>query len=99
MNANERIRAEELKREFIAVSQYRCQVCGGIMKLPQLAHRIPKRKCYLKKYGRQVIHHRFNLAVVCSLKCNAAVLLDPATHPIEAAELIKKIREDLRNGN
>ena len=61
----------------------------------QLAHRIPKAKSYLKKYGKEVIHHKLNLATVCSLKCNDAVLLDPKTHPIEAQELIEKINEVL----
>ena len=41
-------------------------------------------KSYLKQYGKEVIHPPLNLATVCSLKCNDAVLLDPKTHPIEA---------------
>lgn len=98
MTAAEMLEAEEQKRMIIARQGCKCKVCGRIMTLPQIAHRIPKRKCYLKKYGREVIHHRFNLVAVCCLRCNAAVLLDPATHPIEAGQLIKQIREDLKNG-
>jgi ketosteroid isomerase-like protein len=52
----------------------------------------------LKQYGKEVINHPLNLATVCSLKCNDAVLLDPKTHPIEARELIEKIKEELKNG-
>ena len=61
----------------------------------QLAHICPATKSYLKKYGKEVIHHPLNLATVCSLKCNDAVLLDPKTHPIEAKELIDRIKEAL----
>jgi hypothetical protein len=75
----------------------RCEVCGEPLHLSnlQIAHRIPKAKNYLKKYGKEVIHHPLNLATVCSLKCNDAVLLDPKTHPIEAQELIRKIKDAL----
>jgi hypothetical protein len=73
-----------------------CAVCKKPLTLDnaQYAHRIPKHKKYIKKYGKEVINSRFNLALVCSLKCNCAVLLDPATHPVEAAELIKQIKEE-----
>ena len=60
----------------------------------QLAHKIPATKGYLKRYGKEVIHHPLNLATVCSLKCNDAVLLDPKTHPIEAEELIRRIKNE-----
>lgn len=72
-----------------------CEVCKNRMPFSQaqLAHRIPATKAYIKQYGAAVIHHQLNLALVDCLKCNAAVLLDPKTHPVEAAELINKIRE------
>jgi len=85
------------RKNFLVAMAGKCQVCGVSLfgKIPQLAHRIPKKKAYLKKYGRAVIHHPLNLRVVCSLRCNSACLLDPATHPIEARELVRKIREAL----
>ena len=73
----------------------RCEVCGKQLTLDtcQLAHRIPKTKYNLKTYGAKVIHHDLNLAVVCSLQCNSAVLCNIATNPVEAGWIIKKIRE------
>ncbi|MHC1623303.1 MAG: hypothetical protein ACXQTR_01780 [Candidatus Methanospirareceae archaeon] len=73
-----------------------CEVCGKPVTLQtaQLAHRIPKTKGYIKRYGSEVIHHDLNIAVVCSLRCNSAVLLDPSTHPIEAQDLVQRIRHD-----
>jgi len=60
----------------------------------QIAHRIPQTKRNLKVYGKAILHHPLNLATVCSLKCNSAVLLSPATHPLEANELIRKIKNE-----
>ncbi len=87
--------ANEQREYLIRLTGGKCQKCGALLRVPQLAHRIPKHKKYLKKYGREVIHHPLNFRVVCSLRCNAACLLDPATHPIEAGELINKILGDL----
>ncbi len=77
-------------------SRGKCENCGKPMQFDkaQISHKIPQYKRYLKKWGEEVIHHPLNLAVVCSLKCNSAVLLDPATRPIEAQELIRRIRND-----
>jgi hypothetical protein len=71
----------------------KCEVCGAELHIGncQLAHRIPSTKYNLKKYGKKVIHSTLNLATVCCLKCNDAVLLSPATHPLEAEELIRRI--------
>ena len=73
----------------------RCEVCGKQLTLEscQLAHRIPKTKYNLKTYGAKVIHHDLNLAVVCSLRCNSAVLCNIATNPVEAGRIISEIRE------
>lgn len=97
MTERERLDAWEQKIALIERAGGRCEVCGASLTHPQVAHRIPKFKRYLKRWGKAVIHHPLNLAVVCSLKCNSAVLLDPATHPIEAEELIDKIMQNLNN--
>jgi hypothetical protein len=60
----------------------------------QLAHRIPQRKHFLRKYGKDVIHHRFNVRAVCSERCNAAVSI--AQQPEEIEELVRQIRADLQ---
>ena len=83
----------EKKIYLLAKNGGQCEVCHQPLALSdcQLAHRIPQTKNNLKTYGKTVLHHEYNLAAVCSLGCNSAVLLSPATHPIEAAELITKI--------
>ncbi len=92
----------ELNQEKIRhlVQNRYCPVCKKNMLeeycQPQWAHRIPQTKMNLKKYGAEVIHHIKNRVLVCSLKCNSAVLLSPATHPIEAEELVREIQEDLK---
>ena len=60
---------------------------------PQLAHRIPKTKAWLKKYGDDIIDHDLNLELVCSLECNASVLIDKKD--LLRENLITKIKETL----
>ena len=95
MKGSEKLKAEEQKFSILNQQHGICGVCGIPMLRPQIAHRIPKTKYNLKTYGKEVIHHRFNLVAVCSLKCNSDVLLSPATHPIEAKALIDKIKREL----
>ena len=88
----------EMKIYLLTKNGGRCEVCHQPLSLSdcQLAHRIPQTKYNLKTYGKTVLHHEFNLAAVCSLGCNSAVLLSPATHPIEAKALIGRIQDDLK---
>jgi uncharacterized membrane protein YccC len=95
MTGRQRLEAMEQRTRLINRARGRCEVCGKMLVNPQVAHRVPQHKRYLRRYGKAVIHHPLNLKVVCSLRCNSAVLLDPATHPIEAEELIQRIKEDL----
>lgn len=95
MTGLEKLEAYEMKIRICNEQKNRCKVCGEFMYFPQIAHRIPKTKAYLKRWGKEIIHHRLNLVAVCGLRCNAAVLLDPATHPIEAEALVEQIRSDL----
>ncbi len=87
----------EKKIYLLAKQGGRCENCHRPLALSdcQLAHRIPQTKYNLRTYGKTVLHHEYNLAAVCSLRCNSAVLLSPATHPIEAAELVTKIQMSL----
>ena len=85
------------RARLYARSQGFCESCGKpLTEGFQLAHVIPQTKHNLKEYGKEVIHHDLNLKVVCSLKCNAAVLRNLATHPVEGQELIGRIQEDLK---
>ena len=43
----------------------RCAYPGCDEPMQFLAHRISKSKAMLKRYGKEVIHHRFNLMGVC----------------------------------
>jgi hypothetical protein len=63
---------------------------------PQLAHRIPKKKHLLERYGAQVIHHELNLVPVCSLGCNAKV--DIGGFPQEIEKLASRIQSELARG-
>jgi 5-methylcytosine-specific restriction endonuclease McrA len=79
--------------ELFERDSWQCQVCGGPLTTPQLAHRIGQRKQFLKLYGSQIIHHPLNLVSVCSLKCNAHV--DISNRPADIADLVRQIKEEL----
>lgn len=97
MTERESFKCSELKRQMLIESDYKCQVCGRPLDLScQLAHIIPNTKYNLKKYGKDLIHHKLNFKIVCSLKCNAAVLI--GNNFQEEAELIKRIKKGLNNG-
>ncbi len=87
----------EMKIYLLAKNGGQCEVCHQPLALSdcQLAHRIPQTKYNLRTYGKTVLHHEYNLAAVCSLGCNSAVLLSPATHPIEAKALIGRIQKNI----
>ncbi len=87
----------EMKIYLLAKNGGQCEVCHQPLALSdcQLAHRIPQTKYNLRTYGKTVLHHEYNLAAVCSLGCNSAVLLSPANHPIEAKALIGRIKKNI----
>lgn len=97
MTGSQKQEANDKKLEMYIKAGCRCFECGRHLRLSeaQLAHRIPKHKKYLKKYGPDVIHHELNMRISCS-GCNSVALLDPATHPVEVAELVDRIREELK---
>ena len=93
--------AFEIQENRLAIFQrdnWRCTVCGEHIlqtdKHPQLAHLIPKTKPNIKKYSGEVIHHKYNLKTVCSLKCNSAVNI--GHKPILINSLVKRIQNDLK---
>ena len=92
----------ELEKDKMRTLFYQriCPVCKRNMILescePQWAHKIPQTKANIKYFGNEVIHHRLNRELVCSLKCNSSVLINPATRPLKAARLLEKISEDLK---
>ncbi len=97
MNVVEKEKAQETKRQLYYKQGGRCATCG--MRLAggfDLAHKIPQTKTNLKKYGKEVIHHPLNMACTCHrADCNDAQMINPATRPVEAEELVKKIKKAL----
>lgn len=93
MTEREAFTLDETRRYVYARAGYRCEVCGGLLNVPQLAHRIPQTASNLKRYGKKIIHHPVNLIAACSLRCNAAV--DIRNHPAEIAAIVAKIKEEL----
>lgn len=93
MTDRERIEVSELKVAMIHRAGGRCEVCGSDVGPynTQLAHRIPQSNANLKKYGKEIVHHHYNLAVTCGLECNGAVIV----HGLEEERLVARIRDDL----
>lgn len=58
-----------------------------------MSHRIPQRKHFVKRYGKDVVHHPLNFAACCGLTCNNKVSI--GNHPVAIEQLVAEIREDL----
>ncbi len=93
MTEREKFEANEKKERIYYARGGVCEFCRKSVTLAecQLAHRIPKSKMFLKKYGKKVIHSAGNLALTCSLKCNAAVNI--GNNPGAIEELVAEIEE------
>lgn len=74
-----------------------CATCGARLGLfeGELAHRVPQTKGNIRKYGKAVIHHVDNLALVCrgSDRCNSGA--DIRNHPVAVRELVAIIESQL----
>lgn len=94
MKERDQLIAEEQKRQIIADHGFACIKCGAPAIF--LAHRIAKTKANLRKYGQEVIHHRYNLLPVCSNSgCNSAQNL--GNRPMEADKLAAQIRKHIES--
>ena len=73
-----------------------CFVCGSFLSVgqPQLAHKLAKTKANIAKYGLVIIDSEYNVELVCSLKCNASVLIG-AGRQARIDRHIESIREKL----
>ena len=74
-----------------------CEVCGKYIPMNdfEIAHRIPNSPTWLKKYGKEIIDHKFNKAVTHKA-CNASVLL--ANQIVEREKLVDRILADIDKG-
>jgi len=74
-----------------------CQICGRRLShpnaIPQLGHKINQSKVYIRKYGKEVIHHPLNLVATCCLKCNSAVSINGKHLLVE--KLVEKIQKEI----
>ena len=76
---------------------YRCQSCGCSVftnGTEQLAHRVPKRKHLVRRYGEAAIHHPLNLAAACSLRCNGRLQLHASEWPDWMAHVQEALTEE-----
>ena len=94
MTGRDKLDAIERRQGLFERDGYICQVCGNpFYQNGQLAHRISKSIMNIKKYGDNVVNHRFNLVSVCSLTCNDKCNI--GFQPVKVAELVERIKEDL----
>lgn len=75
MTEREEFEFQEMFTRVAAAQGWCCAVCGRPLAVShaQWAHIIPQSKANIRKYGKAVIHHHMNGAVVCSLACNDAM--------------------------
>lgn len=92
MNQRESFEASEQKRQIIAERQV-CEFCGEPG--TQLAHRIINSAANIRNYGKAIIHHPLNTALVCGLKCNAKANIEH--DPLEKWRLLKQIQKELEH--
>jgi hypothetical protein len=88
----------EMKMELWHDQGGACWTCRepiGVMD-GELAHRIPQRKWCLKRYGAAVVHHKLNMRLTHSGRCNDAVSM--AGRPMEmlAMEIEDAVRKGVR---
>ena len=69
MTGKDKFDANEKKEQILLKAGYQCRSCGK--PAMSLAHRIAQTKSNLKKYGKEIIHHEYNLVAVCERQaCN-----------------------------
>jgi len=85
---------EENIKEILDRDNWICQHCGAYA--VQVAHRISKSKINIKRFGKEIIHHAFNLAGVCCLYCNSRFNIE--NNPEKKNKLIQLIKNSLKTG-
>lgn len=99
MTEKEQFELAQLKEQIYIRDKGICQYCGNPVVFPgELAHRIPQTKANIKKFGKRVIHHSYNLALVCPGKprCNDGVMIGQDL--LEEHKLLARIAKALRKG-
>jgi hypothetical protein len=92
---------QETRLRIFNRDNWKCTQCGLRLSheraVAQLAHVLPQKKMYIKKYGNDIIHHDLNMLSVCGLKCNSKVDINGKDALIE--KHVQKIREAIDNEN
>ena len=100
MTGKKPIAEYDLKKRYILHKQgMKCFTCKKLFTNyleVQLAHRLIRSKPNLKLYGYEIIDHVLNLRATHGGACNDAVIINRATKPIEALELIKEIEDNIK---
>jgi hypothetical protein len=88
----------ETRHKVYSAAGCRCVVCGKPLDWQTFhqAHVIPQRVHWMRKYGRQIIHHWYNMRATCPTdRCNNAVSLGNNEHLVEQhAQLVREIIEE-----
>jgi 5-methylcytosine-specific restriction endonuclease McrA len=76
-----------------------CGSCGKPINVTdsELAHRIPKRRWTLAKWGPMILHHRKNLVLTHPGACNDAASI--GNHPVEMDRLAREIGDGILDGS
>ena len=77
----------------------KCETCGATLDVSNfhLAHIIPQRKHWVKKYGKSIIHHRLNFRATCPTDlCNNDASLGNNAYTVE--QHAQKIKGVIRDG-
>ena len=93
MTDRDRLALTETKERLGEEQGWLCYVCEKPIKLDtcHFAHILPQDKVHMRRYGKDVIHHRLNGRLTCGLKCNAKVQINYVGHPVAADEQAERI--------
>lgn len=92
MTTRQKADAEEMRQDLFNAANWICLVCQKSLVhygTAQLAHRVPRRKSMLMRWGEEVINHPLNMVPVCSLKCNDSVSL--GTVKAQTKDILERI--------
>ena len=88
------------KATLLNQQDYKCYHCNKPFEDQnevQLAHRLIKSKANIKLLGLNIVDNVLNLRATHGGACNDAVIINRATQPIKAQELIDEIKDCLNS--
>jgi len=96
MTDREKFQIAELKLEVFDRDGWTCQCCGSPVNTStaQLAHGIQNSKRTIEKYGKDIIHSKYNLKTACCLDCNARLGVGHAFEGEALQAIVDKIADE-----